>query len=129
MALKKAHRLTPRYSSDPVTTKTSVRLAVAAFRESTRDALQFYAVHEGHSNWSSTADFISLNLKLRNIMNVKTRTKGKHKRDYTMDPVRSSLDWKLEFLREFAEFLQRWESSGRPGRKIRIPRGTSPQRH
>jgi len=25
--------------------------------------------------------------------------KGKHKRDYTMNPVRSSMDWKLQFLR------------------------------
>jgi len=32
-----------------------------------------------------------------------------------MDPVRSSLDWKLDFLREFADFLQRWETSGKPG--------------
>jgi len=32
-----------------------------------------------------------------------------------MDPVRSSLDWKLDFLREFAAFLHRWEKSGRPG--------------
>jgi len=32
-----------------------------------------------------------------------------------MDPVRSSLDWKLYFLREFADFLQQWETSGKPG--------------
>ena len=114
MALKKAHRLTPSSLQPKSIEKTSVKLAVAVFSESTRDALQFYAIH-GQSAWSSTADFISLILKLWNIMNVKTRTKGKHKRDYKMDPVRSSLDWKLEFLREFADFLHRWESSGRPG--------------
>ena len=48
-------------------------------------------------------------------MNVKTRSKGKRKRDLTMDPVRSSADWKLQFLREFAEFLERWQQSGQPG--------------
>ena len=48
-------------------------------------------------------------------MNVKSCTKGKRKRDYTMDPVKSSLDWKLSFLREFADFLSRWESTGRAG--------------
>jgi hypothetical protein len=32
-----------------------------------------------------------------------------------MDPVRSSADWKLNFLREFADFLQKWEASGRGG--------------
>jgi hypothetical protein len=32
-----------------------------------------------------------------------------------MDPVRSSTDWKLQYLRDFAEFLHRWESSKLPG--------------
>jgi len=48
-------------------------------------------------------------------MNVKNRTKGKFKRDISMDPVRSSMDWKLTFLRDFADFLQRWEDSRKPG--------------
>ena len=63
--------------------------------------------------WATTADFVTLLLKLWNILNVKTKAKGKHKRDYTMDPVRSSLDWKLAFLREFANFLEEWETSGK----------------
>jgi len=78
-----------------------VKLAVSVFFESTRDALQFYAANEGKSSWASTADFLTLILKLWNVLNVKTRTKGKHKRDYTMDPVQSSLEWKLEFLQKF----------------------------
>jgi len=65
--------------------------------------------------WTGTADFIALILKLWNVMNVKNVTKGKHKRDYTMDPVRNVDDWKLTFLGQFAEFLQEWENSGRPG--------------
>ena len=50
--------------------------------------------------------FVHLVLKLWKILNVKSATKGKQKRDITHDPVRSSQDWKLEFLREFAVFLQ-----------------------
>jgi hypothetical protein len=46
---------------------------------------------------------------------VKHSSKGKQKRDISMDPVHSSMDWKLNFLREFAAFLQRWESSSRHG--------------
>jgi len=115
MALKKAHRLTPATLNPKSIEKTSVKLAVSVFCESTRDALQFYADNEGKLSWASTADFLTLILKLWNVLNVKTRTKGKHKRDYTMDPVRSSLDWKLEFLREFAAFLLQWEQSGKPG--------------
>src|SRR6218665_1689874 len=85
------------------------------FSESTRDALRFYGAHDGKSSWNETADFLALIIKLWNIVNVKTSTKGKHKRDSTMDPVRSSLDWKLTFLREFACFLQSWEDSKKPG--------------
>jgi len=77
-------------------------------------------LHNSYSNenkgeWTSTADFLSLVIKLWNVLNVKSRTKGKHKRDISMDPVRSSSDWKLEFLRECADFLQRWEDSSKPG--------------
>lgn len=32
-----------------------------------------------------------------------------------MDPVRSSLDWKLDYLREFADFLHRWKDPDKPG--------------
>jgi len=86
-----------------------------AATKSTRDVLHFYAANDGKSSRASTADFLTLILKLWNVLNVKTRTKGKHKRDYTMDPVLSSLDWKLEFLREFAAFVLQWEQSGKPG--------------
>ena len=49
-----------------------------------------------------------------NVMNVKSLTKGRHKRDITKDPIRSSLDWKLDFLRECAQFLEHWEETKRP---------------
>jgi len=114
MSLKKAHRLTPAALNPRNIEKTSVKLAVSVFSESTRDALQFYA-NQGHSEWLSTAEFLSLVIKLWNVLNVKTSHKGKHKRDCSMDPVRSSLDWKLDFLREFADFLRQWEASAKPG--------------
>ena len=85
------------------------------FSESTRDALRYYALYDGKAEWTGTADFITVILKLWNIVNVKSSSKGKHKREISMDPVRSSQDWKLSFLREFADFLHRWEASGKPG--------------
>jgi len=115
MSLKKAHRLTPAALQPKSIEKTSVKLATSVFSESTRDALHFYAINENKSDWNGTADFISLVVKLWNVMNVKSRAKGKHKRDITKDPIRSSLDWKLDFLRECADFLERWEKSKRPG--------------
>ena len=115
MSLRKAHRLNPSVLEPKSIEKTSVKLAVSVFCESTRDALQFYANNEGKNSWAGTAEFISLVIKVWNVMNVKTYTKGKHKRDISMDPVRSSADWKLQFLREFADFLRRWEESRKRG--------------
>lgn len=116
MSLKKAHKLNAACLYPKSIEKTSVKLATSVISESTRDALKYYSTHDANvASWSGTADFLSLIIKLWNVMNVKTSTKGRNKRDYTMDPVRSSLDWKLEFLREFADFLERWEQSNKPG--------------
>ena len=114
MALKKAHRLTPAVLAPKSVEKTSVKLAVAVFCESTRDALVHYTEHE-KKPWHGTAAFISVVIKLWNVMNVKTSTKGKRKRNMSMDPVRSSEDWKLQFLAECADFLKRWEETKKPG--------------
>ena len=115
MALRKAHKIGPATLEPKSIEKTSTKLAISVFCESTRDALKFYAAQEGKQQWNETAKFISLILKLWNVMNVKTHSKGKHKRDCTMDPVLSSLDWKLDILSEFAQFLQPWENSKQPG--------------
>jgi len=107
MPLKKVHVLTLSALHPKSVEKTSVKLAVSVFSESTRDAMHPFCNKEGKTSWKGTADFITLITKLWNVLNVKTRTKGKHQRDYTMDPVLSSFDWKLQFLREFSDFLQR----------------------
>jgi len=80
MSLKKAHKLTPATLHLRSTEKTSVKLAVSVFCESTRDAVQFYATHDGQTAWVATANFITLLLKVWNVLNVRTKTKGKHKK-------------------------------------------------
>jgi len=88
--LKKAHTLKLAALNPKSIEKTSIKLAISVFCESTRDALYHYATHEGKSKWKSgSANFISFIIKLWNVMNVKSGTKGKHKRNVTMDPVRS----------------------------------------
>jgi len=123
-SLKKAHRLSPSTLYPKSIEKTSVKLAISVFCESTRDALRFYSSKNeterdsetaSKPKWTGTADFITLILKLWNVMNVKNATKGKHKRDYTMDPVRNPDDWKLAFLGQFTDFLLEWETSGKSG--------------
>ena len=114
LVLKKGHKLTPSALHPKIIEKTSVALATSLFFESTRDALRFYAAHD-KAEWNGTADFITSVLKLWNVMNAKSSSKGKHKRNDAMEPVRSSVDWELSFLREFADFLQRWEATGNGG--------------
>jgi len=115
MSLKKAHRLNPAALLPKTIEKTSEKLVTAVISESTRDALTYYAQHEDKTSWNGTADFLTLIIKVWNTMNVKTQTKGKFKRDFSVDPVRSSMYWKVTFLRDFADFLQRWEDSRKPG--------------
>lgn len=61
-----------------------MKLPTAVVSEST---VRYYARDPDKTAWTATADFLSVILKLFNIMNVKTGTKGKFKRDLTMDPV------------------------------------------
>lgn len=114
MQLKKAHRLRQATLSPKSIEKVSVKLALSVFCESTRNALLYYSEMEGYP-WKSTSDFISAILKLWNVMNVKTKTKGFHKRDDTQEPIMSSTDPRLEYLHKFAEFLSVWEDSKQPG--------------
>jgi len=123
-SLKKAHRLSPSTLNPKSIEKTSVKLAISVFCESTRNALRFYSSVTGgapsdetarRTALTGTADFITVILKLFNVMNVKSVKNGKHKRDFTMDPVRAPDDWKLIFLGQFTDFLPDWENSGRLG--------------
>ncbi|MCP4487856.1 MAG: hypothetical protein GY820_11140, partial [Gammaproteobacteria bacterium] len=79
------------------------------------DALKFYSENCGHQEWSGTVQFLSLILKLWNIVNVSSASMGMKKRDISRKPVTSAGDWKLEFLAEFSDFLQLWVESERPG--------------
>lgn len=105
MTLKKAYKLNPSVLQPKSIERTSVRLALNVFSESTRDALMYYSQHEDKL-WTETASFISYVIKLWNILNVKSPTKGRHKRNISADPVCHSMDWKLQFLEEFSDFLQ-----------------------
>lgn len=111
MSLRKAFNLSSTVISPKSIEKVSVKLACSLFSPSTRDAMAFYAADADKTHWAETADFLTMIIKLWDILNVKTKTKGFRKRNQAMDPVRSSLDWKLMFLRRFATFLTEWEES------------------
>lgn len=82
---------------------TSVKLAVSVIHETTINALNVYG-------FKDTATVLKAFLKLWNVLNVKNNSIGKHKRDITRDPVLSENDWKLNFLDEFADFFEVWQS-------------------
>ena len=81
------------------------------FCESTIEALRYYSNHSEFSDWNFTADFCELFLNYWKILNVRSPSTGKHKRDSFRDPIRSSLDWKLKFLEKFGTYISSWESN------------------
>ncbi|MCP4120076.1 MAG: hypothetical protein GY737_32715 [Desulfobacteraceae bacterium] len=112
--VRMAHKLSLRSLNPKPVEKTSVKLAAAIFHESTVNALMHYSEEEG-KDWQGTARYLGLIKKLWAVLNVNSSCVGKRKRDIERDPVRSSEDWKLQFLLEFVQFLDEWESSGDVG--------------
>ena len=81
-----------------------MKLAPSVFHESTVIGLKQFGFNE-------TASVVELFLKMWNVLNVSSPSLGKHKRDIFKDPVKSPDDWKLDFLLEFASFVNMWEKS------------------
>ena len=112
--IKIAPQIQERYLHPSNLDKLSTKPALAVFNEKTEQALRFYSDQVG-KEWTLTADFIKRIVQLWKILNVKSPNIGKHKRDIFRDPVRSSYDFKLEFLHDFFTFLNEWESASLPG--------------
>ena len=91
--LKIAHKLAETVLRPTSIKKVNVKLAMALLHESAIHALKEYGFLE-------TATVFKLFAKLWFVLNVATPTVGKHKRDITRDPIRSTDDWKLQFLLE-----------------------------
>ena len=102
--LKIAHRLSETVLHPKAIEKVNVKLALSVFHESTVNALRHFRFHD-------TASFVELFLKFWSVINVSSSTIGKRKRDYVRDPVKSTEDWKLDFLLDFAQFVTAWENS------------------
>lgn len=112
--VKMAHKLKQCIFNPKSIERTSVKLSMAVFHESTCNALKYYT-DQGLKPWNGTLDFVKLIHKLWSILNVKTSSIGFHKRDINRDPITSVDDWKLQFLHQFNNFLEKWEQSKKPG--------------
>ena len=102
--LKMGYKLNASVISPKSIEKTSTKLALAVFNESTINALKLYGFND-------TATIVGIFTKLWNVLNVKTTNIGKRKGDITRDPVKHIQDWKLNFLLEFVRFLDMRETS------------------
>ena len=103
--LKIAHRLTEKFLHPTSIEKTNVKLADAAFHESTINALQHYG-EKGYPGFLQTANFMRAVRKMWNITNVKTIYAGQAKVDDTRQPVADVTDDKLEYLLQFASWVK-----------------------
>ena len=111
--LKLAHKLTQKSLAPKNIEKTSVKLSNAIFHESTLHALQYFNENQGEQ-WTGTADFVEIVLKMWKIVNVKTPSIGQHKKDMFREPISSCDDFKLHYLEKFAQFIETWYCSGLP---------------
>ena len=84
--LKLAHKLTQKSLAPKNIEKTSVKLSNAIFHESTLHALQYFNENQG-KQWTGTADFVEIVLKMWKIVNVKTPSIGQHKKDLFREPI------------------------------------------
>lgn len=113
--LRLAHKLTHSTVFPSSIQKTSVKLSLSVFHESTCKALLHYAREEGCSEWEDTAEFIQLFIQLWKVVNVKSPTLGFHKREPLSDPIRSVNDEQLSFLMNFEQYLTTWQDNSLKG--------------
>ena len=104
MPLKLAHKLTEKCIAPKPIERSSVKMSAAVFHESTCAALLYYKK-------TDTADFANIVRKYWSVVSVNDTTIGCHKRDICKNPVSSSFDWKLQYLRQFEQFLAKWENT------------------
>jgi hypothetical protein len=114
MQLRIAHQITPTVLHPTNIQRSSARMTMSLFSDSTVNALCYYS-EECHKPWNGTHMFVKLMNVLVRIINTKSSTVGKRKRDQLREPVRTWDGEKLLALERYHDFFLRWETSGRKG--------------
>jgi hypothetical protein len=107
--VKFAHKLTRKVLCPRPIERCNVMLAERTFHESTVAALDYYAAN-GFPEWKGTAAFLQLIRKWWSIVNVRTYTIGRRKRDVDKEPVSSIDSDQIKFLIQFSTWLDQWQS-------------------
>ena len=113
MPLKIAHKLNPKVLNPFALEKTSVKLSLAVFDDTTSSALDFYS--NTIDSWKETSAFIKYITSLWKILNVKTPTIGAHKRDSFRFPIYTCEDSNLLFLKSL---LNGWKSGKKVDKQV-----------
>lgn len=103
--------------------RQNVKLVLKVFDEKTVTALDHYGQQTG-LDVSGTSKFISIILRMWTVLNVKSTDKGRRKRDNNLDPIRSVDDEKVSFLRDFHNWLVKWEAMNLKARQGRLTNET-----
>ena len=113
--VKMAYQLNDKCLNPQPIEKSNVSLAASVFSESTRNATQFY-VNNGYPHCEGTLEFLKIISKWWDILNVKSTSKGKHKRDINSDPItNTNYNVVAEFFKKIVDWLIKWQSSGKVG--------------
>ena len=82
---------------------------------STRNAMRYY-VENGYSHWKGTLTFLDLIAKWWNILNIKSPSKGKRKRDPDCEKISAENYVQIsQFFSKIVVWINNWKSSGKPG--------------
>ena len=109
-AVKYGHKLNDKVLNPLALEKTNVMLAQSCFHESTINALRYYGVTD-HHHFLVTADFLEIIRNWWDTVNVKSKEKGRHKRNDYMKPINSENKVEiLNNLQKFANWIHRWKS-------------------
>ena len=84
--------------------RQNVQLVLKLFNEKTIVGVTNHGA-KSNVDVSGTTKFMTIILRLWNVLNVKSTDKGRRKRDATIDPIRSVNDDNMGFLRPLHEWL------------------------
>ena len=109
--IKKAYRLSWKALHPHSIERQNVKLVLRIFNETNVAALKCLGPDNPDKlvNWNGTADFIECILKMWNMFNVKSASKGWHKRQGDSFPFNSCTDERLLWLTQFVEWLKKWK--------------------
>ena len=111
---KMAHKLSDKMLKPKSIEKTNVKLADAAFHESTINALNYYG-ENGYPHFIQTAAFIKIIRDWFNTVNVKSKDAGVKRRDELRYPIsKEDSQNQLTYLTDMGDWLEEWKREHGP---------------